>query len=70
MLIWHGDADITVPWYQSRDLHEKMAETVGEDKVQFKLFHNLGHAADLFYSDENLSEIKEYLDQIFERQNE
>lgn len=66
MLIWHGDADITVPWYQSRDLQKAMAETVGEEKVSFKLFHNLGHAADLFYSDENLTEVKEYLDEIFE----
>lgn len=67
MVIWHGDADITVPWYQSRDLQVTMAETVGEDKVQFKLFRNLGHAADMFYSDESLSEIKEYLDKIFGR---
>lgn len=67
MVIWHGDADITVPWYQSRDLQETMAETVGEDKVQFKLFRNLGHAADMFYSDESLFEIKEYLDKIFGR---
>lgn len=65
MLIWHGDADITVPWYQSRDLHAKMGEVVGEEKVQFRLFHNLGHAADLFYSDESLSEIQEYLDNVF-----
>lgn len=67
MLIWHGDADITVPWYQSRDLYEKAAETIGPEKVRFKLFQNLGHAADLFYSDESLSEIKEYIDKIFEK---
>lgn len=65
ILIWHGDADITVPWYQSRDLYEKAAETIGTEKVRFKLFHNLGHAADLFYSEESLSEIKEYIDKIF-----
>lgn len=63
MLIWHGDADITVPWYQSRDLYQIMSETIGADKVSFQLYHNLGHAADTFYSDENLSKVKTYLDE-------
>ena len=63
MLIWHGDADITVPWYQSRDLYQTMSETIGADKVSFQLYHNLGHAADTFYSDENLSKVKTYLDE-------
>lgn len=66
MLIWHGDADITVPWLESRRLKEAMAETVGADKVQFELFHNYGHAADLFYSSENLEKVKAYLDNLFE----
>lgn len=65
MLIWHGDADITVPWQQSENLEQVMAEAVGEENVEFTLFHNYGHAADLFYSDENLSQIRDYLNGIF-----
>ncbi len=63
MLIWHGDADITVPWLQSKDLNEVMEEYVGEDSVEFELFRNYGHAADMFYCDENLSKVKAYLDE-------
>lgn len=63
ILIWHGDTDVTVPWYQSRELSEIMKKTVGEDQVSFRLFRSLGHASDLFYSEEHLSEVKDFLDQ-------
>lgn len=62
VLIWHGDADLSVPYLQSERLNELLTEQIGEDKVEFKLFHNLKHAADELYSDENLGKLKEYLD--------
>lgn len=65
LLVRHGDADLTVPWLQSQRLYEAMTQTVGEDSAQFTLFSGYKHAADLFYSDENLSQVKAYLDGIF-----
>jgi acetyl esterase/lipase len=65
MLIWHGDADLDVPYTLSEEMYQKLGEVVGEDKVKFKLFHNYKHAADKFYTDENLEEVKTYLDSLF-----
>lgn len=66
ILVWHGDADLDVPCLQSERFAELMEETVGKEKVSYELFHNYKHAADLFYSDEELSRIKTYMDDIFE----
>lgn len=62
ILIWHGDADITVPYQQSEDLVETMTEILGADKVSYRLFHNYCHADDLFYSDEALSEVRKFIE--------
>lgn len=62
VLIWHGDADLSVPYLQSERLNELLTEQIGADKVEYKLFHNYKHAADQLYSDENLGILKEYLD--------
>lgn len=62
VLIWHGDADLSVPYLQSERLNDLLTKTIGADKVEFKLFHNMKHAADQLYSDENLSVLKDYLD--------
>mgnify|MGYP002639056142 CR=1 FL=1 len=65
ILIWHGDADLDVPYLQSERLNALLTRIVGTDKVEFKLFHNYKHAADQLYSDENLGILKEYLDEKF-----
>ena len=65
ILIWHGDADLDVPYLQSERLNALLTRTVEADKVEFKLFHNYKHAADQLYSDENLGALKEYLDKKF-----
>lgn len=65
MLIWHGDADLDVPYTQSQEFAEKLGNVIGQDKVTMKLFHNYKHADDALYSDENLAEVKAYLDGIF-----
>lgn len=66
ILIWHGDADLDVPCLQSERFADLMRETIGEEKVNYRLFHNYKHAADSFYSPEQLSEIRTYMDEIFE----
>jgi acetyl esterase/lipase len=64
VVIWHGDADLDVPYIQSERLQALMEETIGADKVDYQLFHNYKHAADAFYSDDSLVNLKEYLDKV------
>ena len=64
VLIWHGDADITVPWTQSQHLYERLCSVIGEDRVSLRYFHNCKHAAEKMFSDESLGQLKEYLDGI------
>lgn len=64
-LIWHGDADLTVPYLQSERLAGQLKAVIGEDKVSYRVFPNYKHAADGFYGDEVLGELKAYLDEIF-----
>ena len=63
VMILHGDADITVSKQNSSRLYDAFCETIGEDKVRFILYPGYGHAADMFFSEEHLNEIKAYLDQ-------
>lgn len=62
VMIWHGDADITVPYLQSENLAQLLTDKLGEDKVSYRLFHNYCHADDLFYSNEALDEVKAFMD--------
>ena len=41
ILIWHGDADLDVPYLQSERLNALLTRIVGTDKVEFKSFHNI-----------------------------
>ena len=63
VLILHGDADITVSIQNSIRLNEVFTEVLGADKVKFVLYPGYGHAADLFFTEEHMDEIREYLDQ-------
>ena len=54
ILVLHGDADITVPYLESEKFANLCADLVGEDKVTYRLFPNLGHAADSFYSADSI----------------
>ena len=62
VMIWHGDADITVPRTQSEMIYDAYRETIGDGNVQIRIFRNYKHASDKFYTDENLSELEAYLD--------
>ncbi len=61
VLLYHGDADITVPQTQSALLRDKAAEIYGEDSAQVEYFHGYIHAADRFYSDEQLAEVEAFV---------
>ena len=63
ILIWHGDADITVPWTQSRALYDVASEKLGADRVTFEIHHNCKHADENMYSDETLARLDAYLRQ-------
>lgn len=56
VMIVHGDCDITVPYLQSQRLYDHLVRTIGEDRTQFLLIRGEGHAADMLYSDDVLSE--------------
>lgn len=62
MLIWHGDADITVPWTQSRRLNEIAAERLGAENVSFEIIRNAKHADEDMYRDAALDKLKAWLD--------
>jgi len=62
VLIEHGTADMTVPVTVSEKLAAQLTEALGEDSVTLILRDGLKHAADLFYSDESLAEVKTWLD--------
>lgn len=61
MLILHGDADITVPWTQSRDLAELLTQKLGAARVDFRLVRNAKHADEDLYSDPTLGEVENWL---------
>lgn len=63
-VILHGDADITVSMQNSLRLYDALSESLGADRVRLTLYPGYGHAADLFFSEEHLNELKAYLDQI------
>ena len=63
VVIWHGDADITVPRTQSEHIYQAYCETIGAENVDLRIFRNYKHASDKFYTAENLGELKVYLDE-------
>lgn len=62
-LIWHGDADITLPWTQSRKLYDLLRERLGDDRVTFEIIHNAKHADEDMYSDENLARVRAWMEE-------
>jgi len=61
--ISHGDCDITVPILQSERLYDTLKGIVGADNVSLHIIEGSGHAGDIMYTDDELSGIKEYLDE-------
>ena len=61
VMIVHGDCDITVPYLESQRLYEKLLTILPENKVDFLLAGGLGHAADMLYSDDILSQVDAFI---------
>lgn len=66
VMIWHGDADITVPYLQSERLQETLKDLLKKNQVSYQLFRNYVHADDRFYSENMLEKVKIFLDETFE----
>lgn len=58
-----GDCDITVPYLHSERLYEHLCEKTEADNTVFHLVPDMGHAACGLYTDEMLTELKNYLDE-------
>ena len=62
MLIWHGDADITVPVTQSQMLYDTLKSQNGADPLVFEIIHNAKHAGERLYTDENLARVQAFVE--------
>ncbi|MBO6239253.1 MAG: alpha/beta hydrolase [Butyrivibrio sp.] len=59
----HGDCDITVPIMQTERFYNYITELIGQENVEYTVISGAGHAGDIMYTDEELSRIKNYLDE-------
>lgn len=64
-LIYHGDCDLSVALSQSERLAKECRAVWGSEKVEFRIFEGYKHADDRFYTEEQLEEVKDFLDQAF-----
>ena len=62
MLIWHGDADITVPYTQSKILYDTLKAQNGANPLDFEIIRNAKHADEDMYSDANLARVQAWLE--------
>jgi acetyl esterase/lipase len=62
ILIEHGTADATVPYPQSVRLARAYAKVAGEDAVTLRLLRGAGHVDAVFYEEEHLTEVLDWLD--------
>lgn len=61
-----GDSDARVPYTQSENFAKRLADVIGEDNVKFGIIEGADHEDDLFYTEENLSDVFEYLNTVLE----
>ncbi len=63
--VWmvHGDCDITVPCPQSDRLYEKLDRILPAGDLVFHRVPDMGHASDPLYKEEELEQIKAFLDE-------
>jgi len=61
-----GDSDARVPYTQSENFAERLAGVIGEDNVEFGIIEGADHEDDLFYTEENLGKVFEYLNTVLE----
>ena len=63
VVIIHGDCDITVPILQSERLYERAKNAAGEEKVEFWVIPDRGHATDMLYEDSLLERVKGFIEE-------
>jgi acetyl esterase/lipase len=56
-----GTQDVQVPNTQSQNLAERLGKVIGTDNVSFSLIEGAGHEDDLFYTEENLEQVFDFL---------
>lgn len=56
-----GDSDTSVPYTQSENFAAGLAEVIGEENVHFAVIKGAEHEDPLFYTDENLAQIFDFL---------
>ncbi len=59
VIVWHGDADLSVPITESEEVVASFQEALGEDLVSYRVFHNAKHAGEKLYSDQALGDLLE-----------
>ena len=59
-----GNADARVPYTQSENFAERLATVIGEENVKFGIIEGADHEDDLFYTEENLGDVFEYLNTV------
>lgn len=67
VFITHGDIDITVPYLQSKRLHDTLAKRISETQITYRLEQHRKHADDRFYTREVLTSVRDFLFFFFER---
>ena len=61
-----GNADARVPYTQSQNFADRLADVIGEENVKFGIIEGADHEDDLFYTDENLAAVFAYLDGVLQ----
>lgn len=59
-----GDADQNVPYTQSVNFAERLAEQIGAENVSFSVIEGAAHEDDAFYTAENLANVLAFLDGV------
>lgn len=59
-----GDADQNVPYTQSVNFAERLAEITGDVNVSFSIIEGAGHEDSAFYTAENLADVLAFLDGV------
>lgn len=59
-----GDSDTKVPYMQSQNFADRLAEVIGKDHVSYTLISGADHEDDAFYTKENLTDVFGFLDTV------
>jgi acetyl esterase/lipase len=62
LFIQQGMGDPIIPYLQSVMLAERMKAALGEDKVYLELVPKVGHADPIFFTDENVHKVMNFID--------